>query len=685
MTGLTERNAAALKNLASYSQTVTSSSACRREYIRPPDIKSGRELDMFDCIAAPCIDACATRQDIPDYLWHTSQGETDKAFGVILRTNPFPSVTGMVCDHLCQTKCTRINYDDPLQIREVKRFISGHDEITLKPAPENGLKAAVIGAGPAGLSCAYYLRMAGFKVDVYEARPKAGGMVQYAIPGFRLTDEAVEKDISRITSLGVNITFNSRIDKQKFASLKDDYPFIFIGPGAQLSTPLNIEGTGASGVIDPLQFLFRARAGTETGIGRNVVIIGGGNTAMDAARTAHRIVGREGSVTVVYRRTVNEMPADQGEIREVMKEEITIMELTAPEKIVARDGKVAGLTCSRMELKGVDSSGRPAPVKVGGSDFEIACDTVIAAIGQMTDIEIAGRDELSVGDSPYRTLIKGVYTGGDAMRGASTAINAIGDGRKAAGQIMHDAGIIFSTNKPELKRDLSYSELMVKRAVRIHSRPPAEPTEEERRTFSLLSPEQDGKTMTEEAGRCLWCDEICSICTTVCPNFANRTCRVTPFSHMLQKAVKKEDGNIEFEEDSVFEIRQLYQILHIANFCNECGNCKTFCPTSGAPYLEKPKFWLTTKSFNEAEEGYFLTVLRGRKNLIHKRKGSFATMTEIADKYIYETDFVSATFDRKNFRLTEVKFLTPCIKEAHFQKAAEMAVLLQGAESLLHA
>ncbi|MBE0677262.1 MAG: putative selenate reductase subunit YgfK, partial [Bacteroidales bacterium] len=670
---LTDLNAAALSNLASYSQAVTSSSACRREYIRPPDIKSGRELDMFDCIAAPCSEACATRQDIPDYLWHTSQGDIDKAFEVILRTNPFPSVTGMVCDHLCQGKCTRINYDDPLQIREVKRFISGHDEPNLEPPKENGLRAAVIGAGPAGLSCAYYLRMAGFSVDVYEARPKAGGMVQYAIPGFRLTDGAVAKDIGRITSLGVNITFNCRIDKQKFESLKDDYHFIFIGPGAQLSTPLNIEGAGASGVIDPLQFLFRARAGTETGIGRNVVIIGGGNTAMDAARTAHRIVGREGSVTVVYRRTVNEMPADQGEIREVMKEGITILELTAPEKIIVRDGMVAGLTCSRMELKGVDSNGRPSPVKIDGSTFELPCDTIIPAIGQMTDIDIAPGDELSVGDSPYRTRIKGVYTGGDAMRGASTAINAIGDGRKAAGQIMHDAGISFSIKKPELIRDLSYSELMVKRAVRIHASPPAEPTDEERRTFSLLSPEQDGKTVTEEAGRCLWCDEICSICTTVCPNFANRTCSVTPFSHMLQKAVKKEDGTIVFEEDGIFEIRQSYQILHIANFCNECGNCNTFCPTSGAPYREKPKFWLTTASFNEAEEGYFLSVLRDRKNLIHKRKGSFATLTEISDKYIYETDFVSATFSRETFRLTEVKFLTPCIKEAHFLKAAEMA------------
>ncbi len=171
----------------------------------------------------------------------------------------------------------------------------------------------------------------------------------------------------------------------------------------------------------------------------------------------------------------------------------------------------------------------------------------------------------------------------------------------------------------------------------------------------------------------------------VCPNLANRTYRVTPFSRTMQKAVLTEEGAIAFEEDGLFEIRQPYQILHIASFCNECGNCNTFCPTAGAPFREKPKFWLTTASFNEASEGFFLSVLRDKTNLIYKHKGSFSTLTRMADRYVYETDFVSATFDRESFRLIEVKFLTPCIREAHFQKAAEMAVILKGAESLLHA
>jgi putative selenate reductase len=683
--GMAGRRASLLVNLEEWSRAVVDMPAYRREYIRPPDIKSGRELDVFDCIAAPCRDACATAQDIPDYMWHTSQGDFDSAFRVILGTNPFPSVTGMVCDHLCQGKCTRINYDDPLQIREVKRFISFREAPPQEPAPDNGIRAAVIGAGPAGLSCAYYLRMNGCSVDVFEARSKAGGMVQYAIPGFRLTDGAVKRDIDRIAGLGVNIIYNSHVDRERFEYIKKEYPYIFIGPGAQKALPIHIEGSGTEGVIDPLRFLFNARAGSETGAGRHVVIIGGGNTAMDAARTAWRLVGEEGTVTVVYRRTVNEMPADQGEIREVMKEGIKIIELAAPEKIIEKEGRVSGLICSRMELKDADGSGRPSPVRIEGSEFVIICDTVIPAIGQMTDIDFAERDRITVGDKPWRTRTRGVYTGGDAMRGASTAINAIADGRKAAEQIMADAGIDIKTAKPAVNKGLTAMELMKKRAVRIPAKYPAGPEPGKRRSFSLVSQTADRDSMVTEAARCLWCDEICSICTTVCPNFANRTYTIDPVSLRLQKAVRKEDDSIRLEEDFLFEIKQRYQILHIANFCNECGNCNTFCPTSGAPYREKPKFYLTTASFKEATEGYLLSVLKGRRNLIYKHKGSFTTLTALDDRYIYENDFVSATFDRKEFRLIDVKFLTPCVKEAHFHKVAEMAVLLDGAESLLHA
>ena len=242
----------------------------------------------------------------------------------------------------------------------------------------------------------------------------------------------------------MNIRYDTRIDSEKFKALQRNYSCIFIGTGAQLSAPLDIEGSGPADMTEPLQFLFRARQGTETGIGKKIVIIGGGNTAMDAARTAYRLAGENGKVTIVYRRTINEMPADQGEIKAVLKEGIEIIELAAPEKVVHNEGKISGLICSRMELKGIDKSGRPSPVKIDGSAFEIQCDTIIPAIGQLTDIDFADAGDLAVRNSTYKTGINGVYIGGDAMRGASTAINAIGDGRKAAEQIMHDAGIDFT-------------------------------------------------------------------------------------------------------------------------------------------------------------------------------------------------------------------------------------------------
>jgi len=674
---------AALSNLSRYASEVIHSEAYRRDYIRPPDIKTKRELEKFDCISAPCRDTCATNQDVPDYLWFTSAGRFEKAYETILKTNPFPSVTGMVCDHLCQGKCTRVNYDNPVQIREVKRFISEQEEVQLKPTGDNGLKAAVIGAGPSGLSCAYYLRLAGFAVDVFEAKEKAGGMLQFAIPGFRLTDDAVDRDIRRITDIGVKIRYNSKVDSNAFEALKKDYHYIFAGPGAQLSTPFEIEGSNAAGVLEPLEFLFDARQSKSTKIGKDVVIIGGGNTAMDAARTAWRLAGENGRVTVVYRRTLNEMPADQGEIKAVLDEGVEIIELAAPEKVLEKNGRVYALLCSRMQLKGVDSQGRPMPVKVAGSEFEIPCDTVIPAIGQQTDIAFATAADFTADRSTYRTRLEKVYTGGDAMRGASTAINAIGDGRKAAAGIIDAACIKFGIEKPAGRKNMPKRELMIKRALRKPAQQIPEQQQNRLRNFDPVIGTMTREAAMNEADRCLWCDEICNICTTVCPNFANLGYEIAPVRYDLQKATMSETGVVEITDDRVFEAAQKYQILNIANFCNECGNCNTFCPSAGAPYREKPRFYLTVSSFNEAEEGYYFANLKDRKNLIFKHKDHITTLTELAGEYVYENDYVIGRFSREGFRLMEAEFKTPCVREAHFMKAAEMSVLIKGAEELV--
>jgi len=672
----------ALKNLNKYANEVLSDNRYRNTHLREPSIKTNRSLDYFDCIAAPCVNTCATNQDIPSYLYFTSKGNFPKALEVILRTNPFPNTTGMVCDHLCQNKCTRMNYDSSLQIRDVKLFIAENAQIKLTPPPLNGMKAAIIGAGPSGMTCAFYLALNGFKVDVFESKSKAGGMVRYAIPGFRLSDEAIDKDIERITQLGVTIHYNHSITRNSFTELKSKYNYVYISVGAQKSTSLNIDGIDSDGVVDSLTFLTGVKSGDIKQIGNRIVIIGGGNTAMDAARTAQRLVDTKGKVTIVYRRTINEMPADEGEIKAVIAEGVQIIELASPEAVVTRSGKVKALKCSLMKLEGYDGRGRPKPVKIDGSEFEIECDTIIPAIGQTLEIDFAPQELLKADTRSYKTLMGNVFIGGDALRGASTAINAVGDGRKAAEQILKRCGFPSNTPMVDEKRQ-DYCELMLMRARRQYGYENKITFQELSKTFKLITEVPDEKTIVEESKRCLHCDEACSICTTVCPNLANFAYQVKPTSFQLEKVQVEADGTTLIQPDISFEVRQSIQILNIANFCNECGNCSTFCPTDGAPYKDKPKFHLTTKSFRENDEGYMLSILKDRFVLIFKQKGSIKTLSEKPDEYIYETDHVYARFAKDTFKLIEVKALTPCVRQIQFQHAAEMSIILEGAKQAM--
>ncbi len=556
-------------------------------------------MGIFDCISAPCVENCATGQEIPEYLYFAAKGSFHKAFETVLRTNPFPSVTGMVCDHLCQTRCTRINYDSPVLIREVKRFVADQEERSPRFYKKIGVRVAIIGAGPSGLSCAYYLGLQHFKVDIFEEKDKAGGMTRFAIPGFRLTEEAINKDIDRIESTGVRIHYGVRVDSELFAELKSEYDYVYVAVGAQLSAELKLEGSNGTGVLDPLKFLFNARLGKESGLGKNVIIIGGGNSAMDAARTAFRLVPHDGKVTLVYRRTINEMPADRGEIRAVIDEGIEIVELASPVRVNMKDGRLSSLVCRRMKIEGSDSSGRPRPIPVEGSDFEIACDTVIPAIGQATDLDFlnGGAKKDITGD--YTTSYDNVFIGGDAMRGAATAIKAIGDGRRVAGLIVSGSETPDSPSVHKNYPSVSKKELMRRRALRVAAATPWEPDLDDRKNFSLISRTLDSDDVIKEASRCLQCDQICNICTTVCPNMANYAYSVKPAIYEIHSIKGTKDGKVEITADGNYKVSQETQILNIANFCNECGNCTTFCPTAGSPYLEKPHIYLTSESYRE--------------------------------------------------------------------------------------
>jgi len=674
----------ALANLKQYAISVLEDARYKKTAIHAPDIKTDRALHFFDCIHAPCVDTCPTNQDIPDYLYYTAQKQFDKALDIVLKTNPFPRTTGMVCDHLCQTKCTRINYDSPVLIREVKRFLAEKGRVVHQRSPvKNHKKAAIIGAGPSGLSCAYFLAKAGFEVSIFESKPKPGGMVSGAIPAFRLTDRAIENDIEKIKSLGVTIHYDHQIDKRFFKNLRTENDFIYIATGAQSSIKLNIENIGAKGVLDPLQFLFNVKQNKPTGIGSRVVIIGGGNTAMDAARTAYRLTGKNGTVTIIYRRTIRQMPADTGEIKAVLEEGINIMELTSPVKLnvpATEDADtVLSLTCIKMKLSGVDSSGRPKPVPVPGSEITVPCDTIIPAIGQKLTIDFIDEELLKTKQGRYETQLENVFIGGDAMRGASTAINAIGDGRKAAGEIIRKAGMELLSHGIN-RETTALNRHIINRSKKALPVKTVELPLSDRKNFNLVSQTLTTDEAIKEASRCLLCDEVCNTCVTVCPNLAFHSYQINPIQFNLQKIIVSKE-KVSVIKGEHLKVEQHYQILHIADWCNECGNCTTFCPSNDSPYQNKPHLYLNKNVFDEEQDGYFLERANGATTLYCKKGLHFSSLAKEPDFFLYETAKLKVKLNKETFKIMEITSVKKDNFEIDLKEAAEMSIIIQGAVS----
>lgn len=675
---------AAIENLTTYARGVLTNLDYSKTEIRDPNIKTNRKLGLFDCIHAPCVDTCPTNQDIPDYIYETSHGNFGKAAEIVLKTNPFPHSTGMICDHLCQTKCTRINYDKPVMIREIKHFVAenalnkNHDSSL--SSEKSYKKVAIIGAGPSGLSCAYFLKKAGFEVTVFEQKKQPGGMVSGAIPAFRLTHEAIGHDIEMIRQTGVNILFDQNIDKKFFEKLRKEHDLVYIATGAQLSKKLTLEGADAEGVLDPLDFLMNIKAGKNAGISNQVLIIGGGNTAMDAARTAWRLVGETGKVTVVYRRTRKEMPADQGEIRAVVEEGVEILEKVAPVKVLVENEKVTGLRCAKMNLERKDASGRPKPVEIAGSEFVIPADTIIPALGQDLDIHFADISLLQSKPGMYETSLENVFIGGDALRGASTAINAIGDGRKAALKIMEKAGLLANHLAEKNFRKFSFEEHILKRTFRQKPIQIPEIPVDERRNFGLVASGLSQEEIVQEASRCLACDEVCNICTTVCPNLAFHSYEVEPVKFNLQKIEISGEG-YEISEVGIFEINQTRQILHLADWCNECGNCTTFCPSSGSPYLEKPHLYLTRQVFEKENDGFYLDNLPDIKTIFQKIGDLEMSLQKKNGEFIFQSNGVKILLDSQSFSIKKVENPYNFHGVVSLKDAAIMKSLMTGAIS----
>ena len=664
-------------NLVSYAAAVLGKhSRYHKERFPYVSVKTERPLPRFDCAAAPCMSGCPAEQDIPRYLDAVARGDFELAWRVITATNPFPNVQGMACNHQCQSRCTRINYDKPLMIREVKRFVAEKmaEAASGVPAAQTGKRAAVIGAGPAGLSCARFLTAQGVEVHLYEEKPVLGGMAGDAIPAFRLTGDSLRRDIDTILELGVRLHKDTPVDAALFDTLAEENDAVYIAVGAQESLPLGIPGEDAAGVLDQLSFLSAVRRCEPTGIGSHAVVIGAGNSAMDCARAARRLVGEDGSVTIAYRRTRKEMPADIEEIEAALDEGVRIVELCAPEEVLADGGRVSGLRCRRMRLVPDPDGGRPRPVPTDEA-FTLDADTLIVSIGQRVKAGFLP-DAMTLKADPHtsQTSLPNVFAGGDAVRGASTLINAVADGRHAAETILARLGLSAqaATATPSDERRPDLDGLRIRQATRVMGPALPERSPENRLDFDPAIRTLTEEEAMDESRRCLQCDLVCNVCTTVCPNRANVALLSLPMPHPVQVAVRDGDG-VRVETLSNRRLEQSYQIVNIADACNECGNCATFCPSAGAPYRDKPRIHLSRESFDNAPDGYRLA---SPARLEGKRGGKAFSLAAEKDGFVFESDALIAHLDGGTLCATKVT-LNGGVNEAALSGAVEAVTLFR--------
>lgn len=520
-------------------------------------------LPVFDCTMAPCSDACPINQNVPKYIAEVNEGRYMDAFKTIVMDNVLPSITGEICIHRCQDGCTRNFYESPVTIRSIKKQAADHceDEYIkcLKPTVlKTKKKAVVIGAGPCGLSVAAYLRRNGVSVTVLEKEAEPFGIVSQVIPDFRISKEDILRDYNLIKAYGVEVIFNSNSDID-IDTLKENYDYVVLALGAPEEIKLNLS-SGDNHVIGANQFLRSYRSSKDNiSLGRRVVVVGGGNVAIDAARAAKRVDGVQ-RVFIVYRRTMDLMPAGKEEIDEALEEGIEILELLSP---VSYEDNV--LSCQRMTLGDRDSSGRRRPVKTG-EILNVVCNSVISAIGEKIDseflklkgVEVTER-ELPKINSSFETTINNVYIAGDGATGPKSIVDAMASAKVVAEDILRKEGLHCDFD--DLRRDNKAS---------------CELTSHRNSFYRRKGILKDITLKDEE--RCLGCGEICELCVDVCPNRANK----------------------------VIVVGGKNQILHIDGMCNECGNCAIFCPHKGRPYTDKFTLFSSIEKMRDSNNAGFI-------------------------------------------------------------------------------
>ena len=556
------------------------------------------KLPMFDCYVSPCMQACPIHQNIPDYVGLVGDGHYAEALALIYDGNALPNITCNICDHQCQFHCARMDYEGAVNIRQMKKIaVEKGTEAYLAawqaPGAPADVKAAVVGAGPAGLSAAYFLARSGFDTTIFEKAPNAGGVVANIIPKFRIDPKAVQADIDHVAAHGVKFRFNAKMEEVSIKALREaGYDYIYYAIGSEKDNPIKVAGDQKK-VIGALAFLDAFRSGEASAIlGDHVVVTGGGNTAMDSARAAKRTPGVK-DVKVVYRRGQAEMPADPEEYKMALEDGIEFFFLSNPKSI-----ENCKLVCTRMALGEPDSSGRRRPVETDET-FELECSCLVTAIGEHADsdalewlgVPVTEKGWPEVNPETNETPLEGVYAIGDVQSGPSTVVRCIASARKAVEATIDK---VFD----EIKDTEIVPEPVISEEEDVEEPEDEAYIEAEERFFRDVQYRKthlctDCKSCSacksveafaqQEAKRCMDCTYYCNKCVDVCPNRANVAIDMR-FS--------------EFTDDP-------FQILHLDAFCNECGNCAAFCNHQGRPYKDKFTLFSRMEDFEDSTNSGF--------------------------------------------------------------------------------
>lgn len=534
--------------------------------------KSGAEKQQ----TSPCKAQCPAHIDVQGYVNLAAKGKFEEALALIKKSSPFPSICGRVCHHPCETQCSRGDIDQSVGIHGIERFIADLDLKAdkrymprIKDKKED--KVAVVGSGPAGLTCAYYLAIKGYRVSVFEKAAKPGGMLTTGIPSYRLPADIVEAEIQHIRDMGVTIKTSVEIGTDvTVAQLRQEgYKAIFVAVGTQECVQLGIEGEDLQGVYPALEYLGQVNRGEEVSLGKNVAVIGGGNAAMDAVRSARRLGTK--NAFIIYRRGPEEMPANAEEIEECREEGIPIKTLTQPVRFIGKNGKVTAVECIKMKLGEPDQSGRRAPEPVTGSEFTIEIDNAISALGQEADWSCL-TDECACTLSDWGTMNvdpltlqsddPDIFAGGDAVRGPQSIIEAIADGKQAAISIdLFIKGRDLKLGRGEELKTITNPQKEVYNKIDPVQMPRLN-AQERVNNFDEVQQGLTEEMVIQEAKRCINCG---SCCVQACPH------SVMQFNHEIIKAVKC---------DLCIEKRGR----------NEAPACSLVCPTHCIVWGDPEKF-----------------------------------------------------------------------------------------------